>query len=206
MKKHTVQIFLIGLLLFALISVLGTAGCTEKKSGMDADIGELEQTMTKAEERLFSINWNLDNPGNIRAELMASEKDFKNVFDSLSAKQPSTQEESERLYSLRALSCSYIDMIAAMMDLANVFEHYNSANDYSALYEYYNWEIELRTADDALASARNNLYSANYRISGVNMNMVPLDLQGDITSFKVRIDEMEKILDNLASEFEEALS
>ncbi|MDD4126660.1 MAG: hypothetical protein PHV39_03110 [Methanomicrobium sp.] len=205
MKDSLRRKSLTGLCLLILLLILTISGCIDSTNS-EVNIDDINKAMTIAEDRLYSINWNTDNPGNIRAELLASETDFKNIFDLLSAMQPSSSDEAQRIYSLRALSCSYIDMIAAMMDLTNVIEHYNLADNYASLYENYNWKMEIMTADNALASARNNLYSAKYRISGVNMNMVPLDLQGEITKMKVQIDEMEITLNNLADEFASVLN
>gem|GEM_PF-6051782 len=73
------------------------------------------------------------------------------------------------------------------------------------MYDSTNWEISVRNADDALVSARNNLYSAEYRLSGINTNMVPLDMQGEVTGLKVRIDQMKIVMNNLAEEFATAL-
>jgi len=205
MKGDIKRWYLFGCCLLAILFILLTAGCT---SSVDSQINteDIKNVLNLAEERLFSINWNAEHPGNIRAQLLASEEDFKNIFDILSSMQPSSANEAEEIYALRAISCSYIDMIAAMMDLANVIEHQNYAEYYASLYDTYNWEMEIRTADSALASARNDLYSAKYRISGVNTNMVPLELQGDITEIKVRIDEMEILMNNLADEFKSALN
>ena len=205
MKGDIKRWYLFGCCLLAILFILLTAGCT---SSVDSQINteDIKNVSNLAEERLFSINWNAEHPGNIRAQLLASEEDFKNIFDILSSMQPSSANEAEEIYALRAISCSYIDMIAAMMDLANVIEHQNYSEYYASLYDTYNWEMEIRTADSALASARNDLYSAKYRISGVNTNMVPLELQGDITEIKVRIDEMEILMNNMADEFKSALN
>ena len=136
---------------------------------------------------------------------MASETDFKNIFDILSAKSPGSEYESYTIYTMRTIDCTYIDMIAAMMDLTNVLEQNNNAEYYAAMYDSTNWEISVRNADDALVSARNNLYSAEYRLSGINTNMVPLDMQGEVTGLKVRIDQMKIVMNNLAEEFATAL-
>ncbi|MBP2132314.1 hypothetical protein J2128_000235 [Methanomicrobium sp. W14] len=201
MKRNLSKYIAVGSLLF-LFFFVATSGCTfAPGNNSQNSTGDLYNLLNKAEERLYSIDWNSESPGNIRSQILASETDIKNIFDTLSSMQPKSSEDSEKIYVLRALSCSYLDMTASMMDLTNVIEHYNSAEYYASLYDNHNWEMEVLTADDALASARNNLYSAKYRISGVNMNMVPIDYQGDVTEMKVRIDEMETLMDNLADEF-----
>lgn len=205
MKISKICNFFFVLCILSLFLIIFASGCISPDSSKSDD-DDILKAMKNAENRLFSINWNTDNPGNIRAKLLASESEFKTIFDALSAAKPSSNEEAEKIYALRTLSCSYIDMIAAMMDLANVIEHYNKAESYAGLYEKYNWEMEILTADSALASARNNLYSAEYRISGLNVNMVPITLQGDVTEMKVRIEEMKTLMNNLADEFSTALN
>ncbi|MBN2733608.1 MAG: hypothetical protein JXQ82_01970 [Methanomicrobiaceae archaeon] len=200
MKYENKPLIIFVCCLLSLFLISFTAGCTSSDEAQ-TDLAEIKELMNLAEERLFSINWNMEHPGNIRAQLMGSEEDFSNVFNILSSMQPASSYEAQEIYALRALSCSYIDMIASMMDLANVIEHQNYAGYYASLYDTYNWQMEIMTADSALASARNNLYSAKYRISGVNMNMVPLELQGEVTEMKVRIEEMEILMNNLADEF-----
>ena len=208
MKGNLTNVLTALLCLGVLSAALLSAGCTQSSTtqAKDATIPELKALNALAEDRLFSINWNAEHPGNIRSQLQASETDFKNIFDILSAKSPTSEYESYTIYTMRTIDCTYIDMIAAMMDLTNVLEQNNNAEYYAAMYDSTNWEVSIRNADDALVSARNNLYSAEYRLSGINTNMVPLDMQGEVTELKVRIDQMKIVMNNLAEEFATALS
>ncbi|WOF16084.1 hypothetical protein F1737_04870 [Methanoplanus sp. FWC-SCC4] len=189
---------------FVIVVIMLTSGCLSFNS-QNSSTDDIKVTMTNAAEKINSINWNTDHPGNIRAKLLGAETDFTNSFNLLSGIKPETGDESEEIYGLRAISCGYLEMISAMMDLTNVIEHYNYADYYASLYEQDNWVMEIRTADTALASARNKLYSAKYRLDGINMNMVPLNLQGDLTEMKVRMGQLDKIMENLATEFSKAL-
>ena len=136
MKDNQRNVLTALLCLCVLSAALLSAGCTQSGTQKkDATIPELKALNALAEDRLFSINWNAEHPGNIRSQLLGSETDFKNIFDILSAKSPTSEYESYTIYTMRTIDCTYIDMIAAMMDLTNVIEQNNNAEYYAAMYD-----------------------------------------------------------------------
>jgi hypothetical protein len=199
LKKVISLLLLIFVLLFSF-----TAGCTVL-GGDNVDIDQMELLMDDAESRIFSIDWNSESPGNIRAQLSAAEIQFTTVFDTLSDANPGNENDTRRIYALRTMSCTYLEMISSMRELANVIEHRDNADYYAAYYEEENWLNEMKASDSALASARNKLYSAQTRINGVNMNLVPLFMQAEVIELKVKIEQMNLLMANLAGEYASVL-
>ncbi|WP_421907977.1 hypothetical protein [Methanolacinia petrolearia] len=183
-----------------------TAGCTVLGGGDTVDIDQMELLMKDAESRISSIDWNSESPGNIRAQLSAVELQFSTVFDTLSKADPDNEDDTRRIYALRTMSCTYLELVSSMRELANVVEHRDNADYYAAYYEEENWLNEMKASDAALASARNKLHSAQTRINGVNMNLVPLFMQADIIKLKVEIEQMNILMTNLAEEYAKVLS
>ncbi len=202
MRKNLLSI---ALLIVSLIFCL-TAGCTVSGGSEEANIDQMELLMKDAESRLFSIDWNSENPGNIRSQLSAAEYQFSVAFDTLSGIKPENEDDTRRIYALRTLSCTYLELISSMRELANVIEHSDNADYYAAYYEEENWRNEMNASDAALASARNKLHSAKTRINGINMNLVPLFMQADIIELKVKIEQMDNLMSNLAEEYAIVLS
>lgn len=196
MKKKGLYIAFLFILFFSV-----TAGCAVIGSGENVDIDEMELLMEDAESRVFSIDWNSENPGNIRAQLSAAELQFSTVFDTLSGADPDNENDTRRIYALRTMSCTYLELVSSMREFANVIEHRNNADYYAAYYEEESWLSEMRASDAALSSARNKLHSAKTRINRVNMNLVPLFMQADVIELKVRIDQMDILMTNLAEEY-----
>lgn len=186
-------------LIIIIFAVTFAAGCTGNNE--DVDIGQMELLMKDAESRIFSIEWNYDNPGNIRAQLSAAELQFSTVFDTLSDANPDNEDDTRKIYALRTISCTYLELISSMREFANVIEHRDSADYYAAYYEEENWRNEMMASDAALASARNKLHSAKTRINRVNMNIVPLFMQADVIELKVRIEQMDTLMANVAKEY-----
>jgi len=182
-----------------IFAISFTAGCTG--NGEDVDIDQMELLMKDAESRIFSIDWNNENPGNIRAQLSAAELQFSTVFDSLSRADSTNEDETRKIYTLRTMSCAYLELISSMREFANVIEHRDNADYYAAYYEEENWLNEMMASDAALASARNKLHSAKTRINGINMNLVPLFMQADVIELKSRIDQMDTLMANVAREY-----
>jgi predicted GTPase len=183
-----------------------TAGCSVLGGGDTVDIDQMELLMKDAESRISSIDWNSESPGNIRAQLSAAELQFSTVFDTLSKANPDNEDDTRRIYALRTMSCTYLELVSSMRELANVVEHRDNADYYAAYYEEENWLNEMKASDAALASARNKLHSAQTRINGVNMNLVPLFMQADIIELKVEIEQMNILMANLAGEYAKVLS
>ncbi|ADN36413.1 hypothetical protein Mpet_1660 [Methanolacinia petrolearia DSM 11571] len=183
-----------------------TAGCSVLGGGDTVDIDQMELLMKDAESRVSSIDWNSESPGNIRAQLSAAELQFSTVFDTLSEANPDNEDDTRRIYALRTMSCTYLELVTSMRELANVVEHRDNADYYAAYYEEENWLNEMKASDAALASARNKLHSAQTRINGVNMNLVPLFMQADIIELKVEIEQMNILMTNLAEEYAKVLS
>lgn len=183
-----------------------TAGCSVLGGGDTVDIDQMELLMKDAESRISSIDWNSESPGNIRAQLSAAELQFSTVFDTLSKANPDNEDDTRRIYALRTMSCTYLELVSSMRELANVVEHRDNADYYAAYYEEENWLNEMKASDAALASARNKLHSAQTRINGVNMNLVPLFMQADIIELKVEIEQMNILMANLAEEYAKVLS
>ncbi len=199
-KRLSITVFAL-ILLFSLI-----AGCSFLNGGgEDVDIDEMERLMNDAESRVFSIDWNSESPGNIRARLSAAEYQFSVVFDTLSAAEPDNEDDTRRIYALRTISCTCLEMVSSMRELANVIEHRNNADYYADYYEEESWLQEMRASDAALASARNKLHSAKTRINSINMNLVPLFMQADVIELKVKIDQMDILMANLAEEYARVL-
>lgn len=192
------------IVLVFVILIPFVAGCTTPVTE-SADIDEIELLMDDAESRLFAIDWNSENPGNIRAQLSASEYQFSVAFDTLSAMNPGNEDDIRKIYALRTISCTYLELISSMRELANVMEHRNNADYYASMYEEGNWKTEMLASDSALASARNMLYSAKVRIGGINMNLVPLSMQADVVELKVRLDQMDTLMTQLADEYAKVL-
>lgn len=195
-----------GILSVIIVMSVFAGGCTTQSGEDTITFKEAEDLIDQGSEKIFSIDWNSENPVNIRSKLSSAEVDFKIVFDSMSLINPENFEESKEIYAMRAISCANLELISSLMDLTNVIEHYNNADYYASTYEKYNWEMEIKTADSALASARNKLNSAITRLNGINMNEVPFDMQGEITGMKVQYSGLNRLMGNLAAEFSEALN
>jgi len=206
MDGKKLSIKAIGILSLILVFSVVTGGCTTQNTVEAITFEEAEDLIDQGSEKIFSIDWNSENPVNIRSKLASAETDFKIVFDSLSLINPENFEETKQIYAMRAISCANLELISSLMDLSNVIEHYNNADYYASTYEKYNWEMEIKTADSALASARNKLNSAITRLNGINMNEVPFETQGEITGMKVQYSGLNTLMANLAAEFSEALN
>ncbi|UUX92925.1 hypothetical protein [Methanoplanus endosymbiosus] len=205
MDKNRFYFKAFGILSLVIVMSVFAGGCTAQNAEDAITFKEAEDLIDQGSEKIFSINWNSENPVNIRSKLSSAEVDFKIVFDSLSLLNPENFEETKDIYAMRAISCANLELISSLMDLSNVIEHYNNADYYASTYEKYNWEMEIKTADSALASARNKLNSAITRLNGINMNEVPFDMQGEITGMKVQYSGLNRLMGNLATEFSEAL-
>jgi hypothetical protein len=200
LKKNMSLLLLMAIIIFCLAFCF-TAGCSILSSGDEVDIDQMELLMEDAEMRISSIDWNSESPGNIRAQLSAAELQFSTVFETLSGANPDNEDDTRRIYALRTMSCTDLELVSSMMELANVIEHRDNADYYAAYYEEENWLNEMKASDAALASARNKLHSAQTRINGVNMNLVPLFMQADIIELKVQIEQMNILMTNLAKEY-----